>query len=152
MRLVKLCCTNLVTILLFGAGCSSLHSSVSSRIHERSTAYEALPTDQRALVDAGKIKVGMSEDAVYIAWGKPSQIVNSESAQGAFTTWIYKGTHLQEYRYWHYDPMYDGYRRYYGSGPTLESDYYPVNYVHAEVVFQNGVVARWQIFPSPAPP
>jgi hypothetical protein len=31
-------------------------------------------------------------DAVYIAWGKPSQVLQGESSQGSTITWLYTGT------------------------------------------------------------
>jgi hypothetical protein len=97
-------------------------------------------------VDQGKIKVGMDMDAVYIAWGKPAQIVSGESSQGATTTWIYHGVKLQEIRYWGY--------RYYGARcwpePYLDHDYYPRSYVRAEIVFADGKVREWRSLPQPA--
>jgi hypothetical protein len=142
-----LCFLGLAALLAFSAGCASTRNTIDTRKQERYAVYSGLSPEFRALVDAGKIKVGMPVDAVYIAWGKPSQIVGGETAQGAHTTWLYEGTQLQEYRYWSSGPYY-GRRRYYG-GPTLESDYYPATYVQAQVQFQNGVVTQWQTFPAP---
>lgn len=42
----------------------------------------------------------MSEDAVYIAWGKPAQILHQEDQRGASTTWLYEGAWMEETRYW----------------------------------------------------
>ncbi|HEY2951783.1 MAG TPA: hypothetical protein VGK40_04320, partial [Verrucomicrobiae bacterium] len=65
-------------------GCAT--STVETRKQERYGAYSALPDESRRLVDQGKIKVGLNEDAVYLAWGKPSQILSGESTKGATTT------------------------------------------------------------------
>ena len=127
------------------AGCAT--STVESRKQERYGVYSELQPAARSLVDQGKIKVGMPMDAVYIAWGKPAQVLNSESSHGARTTWLYQDTQLQEYRYWSSRPYY-AYGHYF-STPTLEYDYYPRSFVRAEVNFENGVVKDWQTFAAP---
>lgn len=137
----------MATLWFVAAGCAT-RGTVETRKKERSEAYSSLTPDLKALVDLGKIKIGMSTDAVYIAWGKPSQIIGGENAQGAHTTWLYEGTQLQEYRYWSYRPYY-GSRRGYAGGTTLDSDYYPTSYVQAEVTFENGVVKQWRTLPAP---
>jgi hypothetical protein len=129
VRLSALC---LLTALLL-VGCAT--SSIESRKKERAAAYASLAADQKTLVDAGKIQVGMVPDAVYLAWGAPSDILESETPQGHTTVWVYYGTWAEEQRYW--------------IGRHLESDYYPRNYVRAEIVFQNGVVASWRTLPKP---
>jgi hypothetical protein len=121
----------LVGLLL--AGCAS--STVQSRRQERPAAYEALPTESRELVDQGQIKAGMGMDAVYIAWGKPGEVLKGGNETGETVTWDYFGTYLQEIQYW-------GYRR-------LRTDFYPVRYLRIQVVFANGVVKQWQTFPAP---
>jgi hypothetical protein len=137
----------LSAFMVLFCSCASAPRKMEARKQERSATYASLSPEMKALVDAGKIKVGMPMDAVYIAWGKPAQVVGGETAAGAHTTWIYEGTQLQEYRYWRGSP-YGGYHRYW-SGPTLESDYYPTGYTQAEVTFENGVVKEWRTFPAP---
>jgi hypothetical protein len=122
----------LLTILTF-AGCAS--SSISSRKQERSAAYASLAPDLKNLVDRGQIKVGMTSDAVYIAWGPPSDVVQSESGSGASTVWLYNGGWMEENRYW--------------SHRHLMRDYQPRTYVRAEVIFVNGVVTQWRTLPQP---
>src|SRR6266540_708484 len=80
------------------SGCAT--STIESRKKERYHAYSELSVEQRAAVDAGQIKVGMPKDAVYIAWGKPHQILANESSAGKQEVWIYMGTYLQSYNYW----------------------------------------------------
>ena len=67
----------LILLLVSLAGCAT--SSVESRRKERSSAYTSLSPEMKALVDQGRIQVGMPMDAVYIAWGKPAQILQNES-------------------------------------------------------------------------
>lgn len=127
------------------AGCAT--STVESRIKERPAAYDALPDEQKSLVSEGQIRIGMGTDAVFIAWGKPSQILESESDQGHFVTWVYHGSALRETRYW-------SYREVPRRGTVfleryLETDYIPLSYVSAEIIFQEGVVKRWRTLPRP---
>ncbi len=67
------------------AGCST----VGSRKAERADAYHALSARQRALVDEGFIDVGMNTNAVYIAWGKPYQIMRVDFPSGERIVWVY---------------------------------------------------------------
>ena len=138
----------LALLALSLAGCAT--SNIESRKKERYNAYSELSTEQRAAVDAGQIKVGMTMDAVYIAWGKPHDVVAGETAAGAQVVWLYYGTRLMGYSYW-------GYRGfgYYGAphhlyGPAIYYDTVPVGYVRAEVIFEKGVVKQWRTLPGPA--
>lgn len=143
--IVKLYLTVLMASTLLLAGCKS--STVETRRAERQGAYTALPADQRELVDQGQIKVGMTEDAVYIAWGKPAQIVTSEDAKGRTTTWLYHGSWLEENRYWSYREVSRDGRVYLER--YLDRDYNSRDYISSEIVFQNGVVIRWRTMPRP---
>ncbi|MDB6065460.1 MAG: hypothetical protein JWR26_1668 [Pedosphaera sp.] len=126
------------TIILLASllitGCATTNT-VATRKQERIAAYQALPPEMKASVDQGQLKAGMNMDAVYIAWGQPSQTVKGGDETGETTTWIYNGGYVQETRYW-------GYRR-------VHYDYYPTTYVRAQVTFSNGVVKQWQTFPEP---
>ena len=130
-----------ILLTLFLAACKT--STVESRRQEKTSSYNSLAPELRALVDKGQIKVGLSADAVYIAWGAPSQILQGETEQGAATTWLYYGTEMEEYRHWNYRevPL--------GRGEVfleryLDFDYQPRNYVSAEIIFVNGVVSSWR--------
>jgi len=144
MRLSLL--SSLVLASLLVSGCA--RSSLDSRKQERFGAYSGLAEESKQLVDEGKIKVGMTEDAVYIAWGEPTEILHAESEKGASTTWLYEGTYLEQYRYWRDDPVYPG-RRYSYSSPSLAYDYLPRTYVTAKVEFRDGKVTHWQTLPRP---
>jgi hypothetical protein len=131
--------------MIWVTGCAT--STVEKRKQERYGPYSALPSDQRELVDQGKIKVGMGMDAVYIALGKPSEIVQEENQSGATTHWLYDGSSLREYRYWTYRSIRTGDR--YSSEPYFAQDYYLQPYVKAEVIFQSGSVTQWRTLPAP---
>lgn len=126
-------------------GCSS--SSIEKRRAEKSAAYTSLNPEFRELVDQGQIKVGMPQDAVYIAWGKPEEILQSESTGGRQEVWLYHGSWLEKRRYWSYRESI------YGGRPYLERyidhDYDPRTYVSAEIVFADGVVKSWRTLPRP---
>ena len=134
----------MILLGLLLAGCA--HTTVDTRKQERAAAYAGFSEEQKQLVDQGQIKVGMTMDAVYIAWGKPSQVVSEETPDGMLTTWLYQDTHLESYRYWTYGNYY-GRRGY--TQPYLAHDYYARPYVSAEVSFQDGVVKQWRTLPHP---
>ncbi len=133
--------------MLLLAGCST--STVASRKLERPAAYAALTPEQKQYVDAGQIRVGMSPDAVFLAWGAPDQIVQGESEGGLTTHWVYMGQWMEETRYWTYrevsrgkdgDPVMERY---------LDRDYFPRSYVSAEIIFENNLLKSWHTLPQP---
>lgn len=123
----------LIAIIVL-TSCASTNT-IPARKQERSAAYAGLPPDMKSMVDQGQIKIGMPMDAVYIAWGAPAQVLQSENPTGAATTWLYNGGWIEETRFWA--------RRH------LETYYQPRTYVRAEVVFVNGVVQEWRTLPQP---
>ncbi len=130
--------------VLLLAGCAS---TVDSRKKERAAAYAQLTPEMKRLVDQGSIAVGMPMDAVYIAWGKPAQVLHSGDPSGTATTWLYEGAWLDETTGWAH--------RWVGGrhGPYVEGyvvpDYIARAYVSAEIVFVNGVVQSWRTLPQP---
>lgn len=91
----------------------------------------------------------MSSDAVYIAWGQPSEVLESEdAASGRVTTWRYYGSWMQESRYWAYRETRRGHDDIYLER-YLVSDYQPRDYVRAEISFKNGRVHSWRTLPKP---
>ena len=141
----------ILLLALFTAGCAT--STVNKRKQERYSAYASLSPELRGLVDQSQIKVGMPMDAVYIAWGKPSQVATGQSSNGkTMTTWIYTGTTWHEHRYWNYRQNYYGHGRYgYPQTPYLDYEYVPSSYVAAEVVFEEDVVKSWRNITQPQP-
>jgi hypothetical protein len=141
---------SLLIICLLFAGCAT-KSTVETRRQERLSAYDALPADQKAMVDAGQIRIGMPSDAVYIAWGKPSEILESEDPQqGHLVFWRYFGSWLQENRYWAYREVNRGPRGGIYVERYLTSDYSPRDYVRSEIVLKDGKVISWRTLPRPA--
>lgn len=124
--------------VLLLAGCAST-GTIQSREQQRVAAYAAFSPQVKAMVNQGRIAVGMTPAAVYIAWGKPDEVLQSGNQKGVQTTWVYRGAFLEETRYW------VG-RRF----PHLAHDYEPRSYVRAEIVFANGKVQSWRTLPQPA--
>lgn len=124
----------LLGVLLL-TGCAT--STIESRRRERAEGFAALTPELQALVKEGQIRRGMTPDAVYIAWGKPAQILQREDQQGVVTVWLYHGGWLEETRYW----------TYHSRAPI--NDYQPRTYVSAEIIFVDGVVQSWRTLPQP---
>jgi hypothetical protein len=140
--------TRLLFIALLGLFTACSRSTIETRRSEKSGAYNALSQEEKQLVDQGQIKVSMSADAVYIAWGQPAEVLEAEDASGHVTTWRYYGSWMQESRYWAYRETSRG-----GADLYLErylvSDYQPRDYVRAEINFKNGKVLSWRTLPRP---
>lgn len=138
--------SSFLALALVLTGCAT--STIEKRRTERQPAYQALAPEQRALVDQGQIRSGMNQDAVYIAWGKPAQKLQSEGPEGLTETWLYSGSTLEDYRYW----TFREYRERDGSTRlerVLENDYQIRDFISAEIVFTNTVVKSWRTLPTP---
>lgn len=135
------------------AGCATSAPTdpkqIARRKVEKAAAYAALPAEMQAVVDQGQIRVGMNEDAVYIAWGKPAQVLRSGDASGEVTTWLFEGTTTDDYLSWNYREVT---RK---DGTTyldrfLDRDINIRTYISAELSFREGKLASWKMLPKPA--
>jgi len=137
--------------LLVGGCASPSHTDpkrVAKRKLERAGAYSTLPDDQKALVDQGQIRVGMGEDAVYIAWGAPAQVLRSGDASGETVTWLFEGTTTDDYLSWNYREV----TRRDGTvylDRFLDRDINIRVYISAELLFREGALASWKMLPRP---
>lgn len=140
-HLLYLCCSALLL-----SGCVT--STIEDRRSERAGAYAALTGAQKALVDEGELEFGLSEDAVYIAWGKPDQVLHAGDKQGRTSQWIYEGTTTDTHFYWeaHVFTRSDGTR-------VIDRQLVPRtefrDYVAAELVFRDGKLESWKTLPRP---
>ena len=153
-----------VSLVLVVTGCTT----IDSRIQERPQAFHSLSPNDQALVQQGKIREGMSQDAVYIAWGPPSMRAPGRNRGHVVETWIYNATEAGDYA----GPFYYGYPYGYGVGygfyggrrgrlyrHALYYDpfYDPWFYNHANIVryperivsFDRGRVISFQFLPAP---
>ena len=135
----------LLPAMLVLAGCQS--TTIESRRAQRAAGYAALLPEQQQLVDKGQIKSGMTEDAVFIAWGPPWQVLRGETDGKLTTTWIYRGTWWDEQTYWSYRTLYRDGRNF--DIPVLDRTSVPRDYVAAEVIFVDGLVRSWRTLPRP---
>ncbi len=129
-------------VLCVALGLSACQSTVTSRKKQRPAAYQALPLGERVLVDAGRIGPGMDTNAVYLAWGPPSEIL-AEPGDDATVTWLYYGTGTRDVRNWHWNPD-----TYWGSY-DIRHNRVPLRYLEAEVTFHDGRVSGWHTYPVP---
>jgi hypothetical protein len=155
----------LVTGALFLSACST----VETRIDKNRAAFEQLSPKEKELVSQGKIAVGMSQMAVYLAWGQPQQKAAGIVRNTPTESWVYTVT-TAAYGPYAYGPYWGyggwgyagpvsflGYRhgrRFYGAFayPWWDPYYYPftptVQYPEKIVSFQKGRVVAFQ-FLSP---
>jgi hypothetical protein len=70
------------------AGCNT----VNSRIESKAAAFAQLTPEAQDRVRKGKIELGDSSDAVFIALGEPDRIRKRQSAAGSDQVWIYMRT------------------------------------------------------------
>ncbi len=117
----------------------------ASRIEENPVMFASLPAEDQLLVQRGQIRTGMSQDAVFLAWGYPNSRPYVGEKEGRRTErWVYTrltpvmvspGLHAG---YGH--GPYGWRHRYYGM--AADTAYVPQN--AACVSFENGKVISWE--------
>ena len=73
---------------VFLAGCETM-SPVDRRVERDPALFNALPESHQALVRQGKVKEGMSKDAVFLAWGRPHEIKQGSRDGKSNETWLW---------------------------------------------------------------
>lgn len=144
----------LLPCLLLLGGCAT--STPQSRIASNPALFEALSEQDRGLVSSGMVREGMSQDAVFLAWGRPHRVSEGSRDGRRFETWSYFRSEPVRrvgvgvgYGYgrgpWGYPGHYGrygrGYDPFYHGGPSW--DYRQVK--TAEVEFVNDRVSRWEL-------
>ena len=127
----------ILLVVLVAIGCAS--DSIARRKQERLVAYSALPVGQQVAIGQGQLLHGMSTNAAYIAWGRPSEIVS----EGPTTTWIYRE---QEYKEQKHITIYTTDR-----GAVVPDEVkvpYAYSVVRAKITFENGLLTKWSQTPS----
>ncbi len=121
-------------------------STPDARIAAQPAMFERLPARHQSLVRQGQIDKGMTTDAVYLAWGRPSREYDGLENGAPTLRWDYAGSTPvytnSFYGGWGYG--YGPYGRYgypyHGFGP--EVTYVP--YRRASVLFKSGRVTSWE--------
>jgi len=92
-----------VTALILGLSANAIIltscSTTETRISEHPEIYQSLSPSDQALVSQGKIRAGMSENAVWLAWGAPEQKAVGNMRGRATETWIYVNYTTAPYGY-----------------------------------------------------
>ena len=136
---------SLFVLVIATAGFLCNCSTVSTRIDERPGVFQSLTKDDQRLILAGRIATGMSEDAVYFAWGKPSYNFQSVRDGIIITSWEYVGGAAGAM------PDYVPVRQFVGSRYGVQWIYKPLfprsSYRFRIVDFRNGHVTEWAYTP-----
>ena len=107
--------------LTFGIAASALVlagcSTTETRISGHPEIYQTLSPRDQALVSQGQIRAGMSQNAVWLAWGSPDRKIVGNMRGRPTETWIYVNYTTAPYGYGYpYGPYRYGYG--YGFGFT----------------------------------
>lgn len=129
-----------VFLLLLANGCTT--STIESRRELYKEDYAALSPEHQALVDQGQVRVGMSEEAVRIAWGDPHQVLRGEDELGPNETWQYHSVTLEPRNAWAYSTFWPM------DGPPIltrqwVTNWEPQYHETAEVIFRKKKVSEW---------
>jgi outer membrane protein assembly factor BamE (lipoprotein component of BamABCDE complex) len=89
-------------------------STTESRISEHPDLFNTLSPRDQQLVQQGQIRSGMTQNAVWLAWGSPDQKAVGNMRGTSTETWIYMETTTAPYGSYRY-PYY-GYPYRYGYG------------------------------------
>jgi hypothetical protein len=153
---------------LIFAGCST----TESRINEHPEIFQSLSANDQALVSRGQIRTGMSQDAVWLAWGSADQKVAGAMRGRTTETWVYTTTAAYPYGGYGYGgfgypygPYWGGFggaavfrahsgRRFVFFGdPFYDPFYYSyiptVTYPYKVVTFSNGRAVSFQYLVAP---
>jgi len=86
---------------VFSAGAIILTScsTTGTRISGHPEIYQSLSPRDQALVSQGEIRPGMSQGAVWLAWGSPDRTVPGNMRGRATETWIYVSYTTAPYDY-----------------------------------------------------
>lgn len=114
--------------------------TLQDRIERNPVLYSALSGPQKQAVKQGRLLEGMSQDAVYLSWGRPSAIKDITRGGINYEKWrytrhmpiVHQDIHIG-FDYGYYGPFYE-------FGPTIEH----IPYTAAVVEFSNGKVSSWE--------
>jgi hypothetical protein len=138
-------------------------STTENRISDHPEIFNTLSPGDQALVREGKIRAGMSENAVWLAWGPPTRKWNGAMRGRSTETWVYTtyetaGGAGYGYGYGYGRPYFGGvgvlrhhghHRFFFYGDPFYDPFYYSaippsVEVPYKVVSFANGRVLSWQ--------
>jgi hypothetical protein len=159
--------------LVIGVAASALIitscETTENRISKHPEIYQGLSANDQALVSHGQIRPGMSQNAVWLAWGGPDRKITGNMRGQATETWIYVHYETAPYPYygpgWGYGYGFGGgvaivHRRHHGRAFVFFGDpfydpffysYIPasVSVPYKTVTFVNGRVVSFQYMERP---
>src|SRR5437660_8691175 len=97
--------SKVLTLGLAAVGlCLTSCETLDNRISEHQDMFNSLSPGDQALVREGKIRSGMSMNAVWLAWGSPEQKTSGEMRGHPTESWIYVESRTAPYgsAYYHY--------------------------------------------------
>ena len=121
-------------------------STPQTRIQQQPQKFEALGPKHRQLVEKGQIERGMSQDAVYLAWGAPSRTFQGSKNNRLTERWDYSGSRpvYSNTFYGSYGRYYGPYRRYGYSGIGWGPEVAYIPYRIGSVWFIDNKVDSWE--------
>jgi hypothetical protein len=76
-----------VTTAMLAVSCAS---PIERRLARNPEGFSKLPADQQSMVRSGRIKEGMTKDAVLIAWGRPNRVDTGTRSGKTIERWSYR--------------------------------------------------------------
>lgn len=64
-------------------------STPRSRIHRHQALFDSLPAAQQQAVKDGRAELGMTQEAVQLALGRPDRVYRRETDRGRQEIWVY---------------------------------------------------------------
>ena len=123
-------------------------STPQTRISDHPDLYQSLSPRDQALVSQGKIRYGMSRNAVWLAWGSPDSKAIGNMRGHSTETWVY--VYYATYPYYYY-PYYGPYGPGFGffGDPFYDPFYYSlippsIPYPNKTATFSNSRVMSFQ--------
>lgn len=86
MKIALLSVTSCAVALLLTA-CAEY--SPQQRIKDNPAMFQSIDLQDRQLVMTGQLRVGMSPNAVWLAWGPPSSVAEGRQNGKSVTRWLY---------------------------------------------------------------
>jgi len=152
MKILLAILTLAATALMTSCGTTS---TPETRIAANPALYDSLPEKQKKLVSQGKLTKGMTEPAVFIAWGAPDRKSEGLRNDDLYQTWTYSrlSPRYSSSIYSNVGFGFGGHGRYGRRGRFFRNPYYrfglsPRVHYHktpyARVSFRNGKVREWE--------
>ncbi len=129
---------------MFFASCAP--STPQARIQREPEKFESLSQNHRQLVEQGRIDRGMSQDAVFLAWGPPSRTFQGSKNNRISERWDYSGSRPVFTNTFHgsYGRFYGPYRRHGFSNAGWGPEVAYIPYRIGSVWFIDNQVDSWE--------